>query len=128
MSLIYNNLPLPLYLLLTIVLPTLSCVVFFKMKKQRKSLFFSAGFVCICLIGYLSAYIRIAEHFDWQSDILIYLPHVLILILGIMFILIAIGAYQLSENNKEMKKIVLITSSVLLVSILFFIAFYLLKT
>lgn len=98
MSIIYDNLSLPEFLIITVVIPIL-LIIYFWIKRAEYPKTFLIGILCICLMGFSVGFIRIFKEngvFTEYSHLFGAIPIPLVL-LSALFIFI--GAYQKVKFN-----------------------------
>lgn len=120
MSIFYDNLPLPLFLGITFLVPILICMHFYK---ERSKYPFAAliGIVFLCLTAFSAGMVRIFEEFKLFQQYSHWFGAIPIpFILGAIP-LILVGAYQKVKHDEVKRKTILFLAMIQLVIFLFIV-------
>lgn len=99
MSTLYDNLPLPVFLAISFLIP-ISLIIYFWINRNLYPNAMLIGILFVCLTGLSSGFIRLFKYLYWTQVV----PASFALIAG-QFIFI--GAYQKAKGNEEKRKHVL---------------------
>ncbi|GEM_PF-4780206 len=120
MSIFYDNLPFPLFLAITVIVPLLILLYFHKRKSEYPTTFL-IGIVFLCISAFSAGVIRVFIEFQlyesysrWFGAIPI--PFILLTIQFIM-----VGAYQKVKENEVKRRKILFFSFILFLIILFIV-------
>ncbi|MFD2115285.1 hypothetical protein ACFSTH_07165 [Paenibacillus yanchengensis] len=120
MSIFYDNLPFPLFIGITVIVPILILLYFHKKKSEYPTTFL-VGMVFLCLTAFSAAVVRVfieyrlyEKYLHWFGAIPI--PFVLFTIPFIM-----VGAYQKVKHDEVQRKKILLFSLIQLLIILFIV-------
>lgn len=116
MGAIFSNVPLPIFLIFSFVLPLIFIINFIRVRKK----FPFTLFVCIVLSFILStivSFIRIANEFEFFIEKLIYFKRVLFYLFPVTMLLLIIGAFQKTIRDPKNRLIAIAGSLCIVIPI-----------
>jgi Na+/H+ antiporter NhaD/arsenite permease-like protein len=120
MNIFYENLPFPIFIGITFVVPVLILFYFYKKKSDYPTVFL-IGMIFLCLTAFAAGIVRVLREFQMYNKYAhlfgaIPIPFI---ILTIPFIMV--GAYQKVKDNEGKRRKILFFSLILFFIVLFFV-------
>lgn len=118
MSIFYDNLPFPLFIGISVIIPIFILLYFYK-RKSEYPVTFLIGIVCLCFTAFSATVVRVFTEFQLYEDYSSWFGAIPIpfILLTIFFVLV--GAYQKVKHDEIQRKKVLIISCIQFLIILF---------
>lgn len=123
---IIYNISLLVYSVILVLISTGLFVFYMKIRKKNKSKFLGLGILCICLAGYVLGLIPVLGYLKLSELGFKGVYFSLFFLIVLAFVFITIGVYKFSKDNRSIKKIIFLNTSIIIafVVIILWIVFF----
>jgi len=120
MSTFYDNLPLPIFLALTFLVPILILMYFYS-KRDENPYTFLIGMLFLCLTGFSAGVVRIFIEFKIFEESLHWFGAIPIPFILMTAFFVLVGAYKKSKDDEEKRRKIIYLSIIQLCIVLFIV-------